>query len=681
METRILMFLILIMPFTVFGKSILVVDAGSDQSVMQGDLVLLQGKGAFKKRGRTKNKKITYNWVQTAGTSVDLIDSDKANASFTAPKPDMAEETVSFELTASYKKCEPNHRHRNKHKCKSVSGTDDVNILVAGILTSSSISGRVVDVAGNVITGVSVDVFVDGSSLLSDMTDALGYFELDVSDDTEYVLKLTAPGYAVQSIPVKSPVADGTVSLDVTMIVRGEPQIFNNSNDAVLSGREGASVSIGANSFVDATGNPVIGDVQVTITPVDISNPASLAAFPGEFSGIVDGAVDETPIISFGTVEYIFTQNGQPVQLADGQFADIEIPIYTTTYQDGTAINVGDVIPLWSLNETAGIWTQEGTGTVVNSVDSPTGLVMAAPVSHFTWWNCDVSMDSAQAVVTITGTGTGTALVKARTMANIGWRPNTVETVIDLDTPSNPLFIPSNGEVCFWAEITYSNGSIATTFEECVNASANSSVNIILTELAPGPLSIRTAPTDTNSILDITGHITTPVIPVKLLSATLETSVSYNIVSGALPAGVTLNSVNATRAEITGIPTEAGSFSVMIQGTDADNFTDTVTINYSVSVNIPSPELNEFIQVNYSRNNNVIDLTSFNTGGGATNWSLSSSLISEFGEEVPSALSLDPATGILTITSECIFWEGELTASNDSGSSTAPIFVGDIFCQ
>ncbi len=578
-------------------------------------------------------------------------------------------------------------------KCKTVSDTDEVSVLVIGIPTSSSISGRVVDVAGNVIPDVNVDVLLDGSSQQIDMTDASGHFELNVPDSIEYVLKLTASSYAVQSIPVKSPAADGTVSIDVTMIARGEPQVFDNGSAAALSGTEGASVSIAANSFVDTNGNPVTGDIQVSITPVDISHPASLAAFPGEFSGVLEGTTDEAPIISFGTVEFVFTQNGQPLQLADGQSADIEIPIYTKTYQDGTTIIVGDEIPLWFLNENTGIWTQEGTGTVVNSADSPTGLAMAATVNHFTWWNCDVSMNSAQAIVTVVGTDSGTALVKARTMADIGWRPNTVETVIDLAVASSPLYIPSNGEVCFWAEISYSNGSIGTTDEQCVNASANSVVELILTEPVPGPLSLRTIPEYTNSILDISGFINFPAVPVKLLSATFETAVNYNIVSGALPAGLTLNSVNASRAEITGIPTEAGNFSVVVQGTDAENDTDMVTINYSVSASVPPPELNQRIRINYNRNNNVFDLTDYNTGGAVTNWSLSTSsrltlsrvavveaiVIEE--PDVPSALNLDPVTGVLTISSECVFWSGELIASNDSGSSTSSISVGDGFCQ
>jgi hypothetical protein len=45
-------------------------------------------------------------------------------------------------------------------------------------------------------------------------------------------------------------------------------------------------------------------------------------------------------------------------------------------------------MPVWSLNETTGVWVQEGEGTVVASA-SATGLALRATVTHFSWWNPD----------------------------------------------------------------------------------------------------------------------------------------------------------------------------------------------------------------------------------------------------------------------------------------------------
>ena len=54
---------------------------------------------------------------------------------------------------------------------------------------------------------------------------------------------------------------------------------------------------------------------------------------------------------------------------------------------------VDDVIPLWSVDETTGLWIEEGAGTVVASADSPTGLALRAEVAHFSWWNADAFVD------------------------------------------------------------------------------------------------------------------------------------------------------------------------------------------------------------------------------------------------------------------------------------------------
>lgn len=233
------------------------------------------------------------------------------------------------------------------------------------------------------------------------------------------------------------------------MIPRGQLQSFVSTSTPRMTGSDGASVLLSPDSFVDANGNPVSGNIDVTITPVDVSNPALLGAFPGEFAGVATGESTATPIVSLGTVEYVFSQGGEPLQLAPGKTATIEIPIYFANYPDGSAITINDTIPLWSLDSATGIWTQEGNGTVIASQASPTGLALSATTTHFTWWNCDVSMNAAQAIVTVLGNGAGTALVKASTAANIGWRPSTVETVVELGVASIPLNIPSNGEVYF----------------------------------------------------------------------------------------------------------------------------------------------------------------------------------------------------------------------------------------
>jgi len=688
--------------FSSASDDVVSVNAGEDQLVQAGDTVQLTGTvsvseehhghhqkdgrhedrshhGHHKKKHGARHEHVSFwrifhphhddddtqiNWVQTAGTPVVLQAANTLTPSFTAPTDLNADETLEFTIKVS---------DDDGH----ILASDTVSITV--LVARSTISGRITSVDGTALANVSINVLSGGTSVANLSSGADGHFSVQLAAGKDVVMQLSEGGYADQVVPARSPKTNGNVFLDITMIARGAVQTFNVDAGASLSGDDGAAVTVAAGSFVDANGLTVTGNVDLTITPVNISNPASLAAFPGEFSGVLEGETSDTPIVSLGTVEFKFSQNGQPLQLGPGQSANVLIPIYSNTYQDGSPINLGDSIPLWSLNQDTGIWTQEGTGIVVSSPDSPTGLAMQATVSHFSWWNCDVSMNAALAVVTVYGPDSGTALIKARTSADIGWRPDTVETVGVVGTPTAPLHVPSNGEVCFWAEISFDNGSTGTTPEVCLTPPPSSTVNVDLVAPVAGPINIVTRPAATADVLDVTGYLGYPSRRIQVQPSTYETAVNYTILSGSLPAGLSLNPVTATSAEIAGIPAELGSFSAVVQATDTDGFTDTVTINYTVTADIPPPELEPNVSVQYNGAPATINLNDYSLGGPVDTWVLSENIISENGPP-PAGLSLDPATGILTITDSCIFWQGDLTASNASGTVTVPIFIADWYC-
>ncbi|MCA3241061.1 MAG: hypothetical protein ING89_07180 [Rubrivivax sp.] len=155
-----------------------------------------------------------------------------------------------------------------------------------------------------------------------------------------------------------------------------------------LTGTDGARVELPAAALVDAaTGAAVTGPVQVTLTPVDV-NAAAVAAFPGRFEGI-NGDGTRTPIVSFGTTEFLLSQAGRPLQLKPGVRATIQLPVYASQDLGGAALAAGGSVPLWSLDERSAQWINEGQGTLVVDAASPTGLALRAEVGHFSWWNAD----------------------------------------------------------------------------------------------------------------------------------------------------------------------------------------------------------------------------------------------------------------------------------------------------
>ncbi len=211
----------------------------------------------------------------------------------------------------------------------------------------------------------------------------------EVPETSDVVFIFEKDGYAAQVKTFTTPQFDASATLDVVMIRKATPQAFNVEEEAALDGQDGAYLSVGANAFVDASGNAVTGEVTLQMTPVDVSTDAGLQAFPGAFAGIPEDGSPQTNIVSLGTTEFTFSQDGEELQLAEGETAIIDMPIYITAYPDGSAVEIGDEIPLWSLNEETGIWEQEGVGEVISKPASPTGLAMRAEVSHFTWWNTD----------------------------------------------------------------------------------------------------------------------------------------------------------------------------------------------------------------------------------------------------------------------------------------------------
>ncbi len=449
--------------------------------------------------------------------------------------------------------------------------------------SQTQVNLHVTATTGANLTDVNVTVLKNGiEQSMATITENGGEISFPLEPEVEYILSFSKQGFANQVQRIKTPTAGQKVNLDVLLIPRGTAQAVANQPNVTLSGTDGATVSLSNPEFVDSQGNAVnvSQGIDLTITSIDVSTPAGVAAFPGDFAGTPEGQSNITPIASYGTVEYQFirTSDGEELQLQPNQQAEIQIPIYVTKHQDGTDIATGDTIPLWSLNETTGLWTQEGSVTVVASANSPTGFALQAMVSHFTWWNCDVTMNPAQAIVTVTAPEAGTALIKARTNTDIGgWRPNTVDTVIEVGISTGQLPIPSNGEVCFWAEINFTSGNAATTPEICVTAAPNSTININL-KIQGGDLNLTATPQQ-----NVVAYKDLPAVQTKIQPTTAETTINYNLLSGELPPGMTLTSISNTTAMISGIPTEAGTYAAVIQGIDDESNFSTISITYIVN--------------------------------------------------------------------------------------------------
>lgn len=253
--------------------------------------------------------------------------------------------------------------------------------------TAAAVAVQALALDGTPVAGVQVRA----SSGATALTDAQGKATLSVPLAQDVTLAFSKADIANQVKVLRMPAGSTSATLDVTLIERQAPLTVSDiAAGGTVSGKDGVRAEFPAGSLVNAAGQVVTGAVQVQMTPVNVLSQT--AAFPGRFAGTPAGAAAgaaPVAIVSFGTAEFVPTQGGQKLQVAPGKAVIIEIPMYADRNTDGSAVRLGQVIPLWSLNESTGVWLQEGTGTVVASPSSPTGLALRASVSHFTWWNCD----------------------------------------------------------------------------------------------------------------------------------------------------------------------------------------------------------------------------------------------------------------------------------------------------
>ena len=232
------------------------------------------------------------------------------------------------------------------------------------------------DVGGVQISPVGADV--------TKTTDADGGVTFEQMPAGEpLVFEATKKGYAKQVARITLPEQAQSAPLQIRMQPIGEVVTVSNIQEgAEVEAFDGARLNFPEDAVVDAQGNPVTGEISVEFTTFDVSKKPSVDGFPGSFLGLTpDGEID--PIVSFGAMEVNLKQDGQRLQVKPGKTVEMDVPAYKPGLPHGAQV------PLWSLDESTGIWVKEGHLKAVENSESPTDRVMRTEVTHFTTWNGD----------------------------------------------------------------------------------------------------------------------------------------------------------------------------------------------------------------------------------------------------------------------------------------------------
>ncbi len=294
--------------------------------------------------------------------------------------------------------------------------------------------GTVIDTSGSSLSEVTVSV---GGK--TGLTNNQGWFSVsNISPGSYQIAKFSKTGYA-STYQVTNIVQGESSFVNPALRPVDKTETFDASQGAkIMNAADSSYVEIAANALKNRLGALFNGMATVSLTSFDPTNENDASAFPGEYTG---QAANQTvaPIKSFGFMDVVITDtNGEELQLASNQNAEISIHVPSLMQSDASVLGI---CPLWYFDNSTGKWLEQGQGTY----DSGSGCFVGN-VTHFSTWNFDIMYPRAfisGRVVDSNGNPVQSAQVKCW---GVGWynqRWNSGETV----TNANGAFIKIPVEV------------------------------------------------------------------------------------------------------------------------------------------------------------------------------------------------------------------------------------------
>jgi hypothetical protein len=282
--------------------------------------------------------------------------------------------------------------------CDLFGSDDDDDTVISG--SYATISGKIVDLTGNVITSAfnvsggnkTLDTDTGSFKLENATIDATGKIILTISGAgylNNYAVEAINAGqtviatYTMRAIPANGAKATYDLTADVTA---------SQTTTKVTTQR--AKIDLKAGSVLNSDGTSATS-AEITVVhtmPKEDADAKPLDIFPGIFAGVPTDSAAEVPFETFGFV-YVdlgTDANGKARTLDKTKPAKLIMPIDPTMLAKADA-----TIKLWSYDTTKGQWIQEGTATKV-------GNNYEAEVTHFSWYNLDRPFDAAVRTLKVT---------------------------------------------------------------------------------------------------------------------------------------------------------------------------------------------------------------------------------------------------------------------------------------
>ncbi|WP_177189134.1 carboxypeptidase-like regulatory domain-containing protein [Chitinophaga sp. YR573] len=251
----------------------------------------------------------------------------------------------------------------------------------------TSIQGKILDDNQQPVAGATV---VIGKH--TTRTNARGIFRLDSIDVDIHasVVKVSKTGYfnGFRTFVANKGILNFVQLQLITSNIAGK---FAAANGGTVTVPNGGSITFTGGSIVTAATNVAYtGNVNVSAHFINPILPELPQVMPGDLRGITTTG-QEKSLQSFGMMAVELTDDAG-VKLQLSKPATLTMPVPATLRATAPA-----TIPLWSFNETNGLWKEEGTAT-----KKDTSYI--ATVTHFSYWNCDVPYPKVSFQAVVTGT-------------------------------------------------------------------------------------------------------------------------------------------------------------------------------------------------------------------------------------------------------------------------------------
>lgn len=234
---------------------------------------------------------------------------------------------------------------------------------------------QVVDAQGNPVPRA---VISSQNALFS--VDSSGHRLLENLSPGRFIARVDALGFASATSVLE--LHEGAhVGAQVKLLRRPAPIPFQAEQGGVVQ-TEQVRVSFPPNAVVNSLGQPVTGTVDVTIVPPDPTLEAPVEPGPPEGISSANGAT--IALESIFMAEVSLWHDGAPAQIAPGKSATLE---FVLPQPLASNFKEGDSVPAAFFDLDAGLWREEGAGTIQPSLAQPGRQAWVASVQHFSWWN------------------------------------------------------------------------------------------------------------------------------------------------------------------------------------------------------------------------------------------------------------------------------------------------------